>query len=169
MRGQKQPEMRAESEPPQRRNRTCAVGLDAAQLGHAAFERAGFSDPTLVLRWSEIVGPEIARFAQPVRLTDGASGGVLTLKADPAASVFLQHESRALCGRINAYVGAPIVHRLRFVAGETASRPGAPRRSVRRDAAPGDPARNFSGRESLREALLALAEVRTGTGAQAND
>src|SRR5689334_20202472 len=88
------------NEPQPRRGRAAAVGNDAQKLARAGFERAGFPEPGLVLRWKEIVGAEVARIARPLRFSEGATGGVLTLRADPAASVFLQHESRVLLGRI---------------------------------------------------------------------
>ena len=139
------------NEPPPRRKRAAAIGAEAAQLARAGFERAGFSEPGLVLRWKEIVGAEVARLARPVRLTQSASGGVLTLKADPAASVFLQHETRLLCGRINDYLGRDAVRRLRFVPAEIAPEPKRPRRRpVPADAAEEDPARRFAGKDSLR-------------------
>lgn len=159
-RPQKQQKTRSPPDILKRRNHTTAVGLDAAQLGRTAFERAGFTDPTLVLRWSEIVGPDLARFTQPLRLTGGSSGGVLTLKADPAASVFLQHESRALCSRINAFLGMSAVQRLRFVPGNAMPKLRTPQEATTRDLAPEDPARRFAGREKLRAALLALANAR---------
>lgn len=147
-------------EAPVRRNRTAAVGLDAAEIGRKAFARAGFTDGGLVLRWREIVGAEIARIARPLKLVDGPTGGTLTLKADPAAAIFLQHESRALCARINGWLGRPAVQRLRFVPGEIA--PDSPRhhRSRPREAAAGDPSRRFQGNEPLKSALLRLARAR---------
>ena len=169
IRQRKQPETGAEPNAQARRNRAVAVGLDVARLGSAGFERAGFADPTLVLRWNEIVGPEIARFAQPLRMTEGPSGGVLTLKADPAASVFLQHESRALCSRINSYLGSPAVQRLRFVAGNMTPRLLKSHGAAKSDSAPDDPACRFAGQERLRRALLALARARTRNGPSAKD
>lgn len=152
-----------ETGPPRRRGRAAAIGNDAHQLARAGFERAGFLESGLVLRWKEIVGPEVARIARPLRFTEGPTGGVLTLKADAAASVFLQHESRTLCGRINAYFGRDAITRLRFVAGEIEPEP-KPRRQRPKpsDTSPDDPARQFSGSESLKEALLALARARGG-------
>src|ERR1700722_13192810 len=95
----------ADDAPPQRRNRAQAIGDDAKAVGRQAFVRAGFADSTLILHWAEIVGPEVARMARPLKFVENAAGGVLTLKAEPAASVFLQHETRTLCARINAYLG----------------------------------------------------------------
>jgi hypothetical protein len=143
-----------------RRNRAEAIGRSNT-LAAQAFARAGFSDPTLVLRWVEIVGPEIARFAEPFKLSEGPSGGVLTLRAEPAASVFLQHQTRALCERINAFLGRPAVAKLRFVSGALAQRPESPRPRRSPAAAPaGDPAREFSGADRLKAALLDLARAR---------
>ncbi|HEX3432344.1 MAG TPA: DUF721 domain-containing protein [Rhizomicrobium sp.] len=160
-RGAKQPP--PEEGSPQRRGRAAAVAGDAQRLARTGFERAGFPEPGLVLRWQEIVGPEVARIARPLRFSQGATGGVLTLKADPAASVFLQHESRALCGRINAYLGREAVQRLRFVPGEIAAgRDRARRPGAGSEASADDPARQFSGSESLKSALLALARLRRG-------
>ncbi|MGH6887806.1 MAG: DciA family protein [Rhizomicrobium sp.] len=158
-RAPKQPDS-AETWPPPRRARAAAVGTDAAQLARAAFGRAGFAEPTLVLRWREIAGRDVARIARPLRLSQGASGGVLTLRADPAAALFLQHESRALCARINAYLGRPAVERLKFVPGEIAPEPERPKRTYPQNPSPRDPARDFAGPDRLKDALLALARAR---------
>jgi hypothetical protein len=149
----------AEDEPPQRRNRAQAIGGDVPAIGRQAFVRAGFADSALILHWTEIVGSEVARMARPLKLTEGASGGVLTLKAPPAAAVFLQHDSRDLCARINSYLGRQAVHRLRFVPGNLLSA-DTPAPRPRQDAAGApadDPARRFAGPEELKGALLALA------------
>jgi hypothetical protein len=143
-----------------RRNRAEAVGR-AGDFAAAAFSRAGFRDPALVLRWRDIVGPEVANFAQPLRLAEGPTGGVLTLKAEPAAAVFLQHETRILCDRINAYLGRPAVARLRFVKGEIAAdaRPSAHLRPAAQPPS-GDPALGFAGPDRLKAALVNLARAR---------
>lgn len=147
---------------PQRRNRAGEVGGDATLAARTAFARAGFSDPALVLRWSEIAGPDTARLARPLKLTETSAGGVLTLKAEPAAALFLQHESRALCARINAYLGRVAVVRLRFVQGALASPlPPPPRRPKAVEPAAGDPARRWQGPPGLGEALLNIARQRT--------
>jgi hypothetical protein len=151
--------------PPPRRGRAAAIGNDAQGLARAGFERAGFLELGLVLRWKEIVGPEVARIARPLRFAEGPTGGVLTLKADPAAAVFLQHESRTLCGRINGFLGHSAVQRLRFVAGELAPEPKSRQRpDIPDQAAPNDPAQGFAGAESLKSALLGLARARRGGG-----
>jgi hypothetical protein len=147
--------------PSPRRNRASAVGSDVRDLARHAFERAGFRDGTLVLHWEEIVGTDTARLASPVKFVDGPDGGVLTVKADAAASVFLQHESRELCGRINAYLGRTAIKRLRFVFGEVAPRRfGRPHPKNAPRLPDTDPALRFEGPEDLQEALVNLAGAR---------
>ena len=148
-------------QPPQRRNWVSPVAPEVSKSAQAAFARAGFTDPTLVLRWDEIAGPETARLARPVRFSEGPHGGVLTLKAEPAAALVLQHETRPLCERINAYLGRPAVARLKFVQGSLAPRPPAPAHRPRPGPlAPSDPAQKYEGPEGLREALQNLARAR---------
>ena len=143
---------------PPRRNRTEPGARESANIAATAFAKKGFRDPTLVLRWGEIVGPEIARIARPVRLTEDEKGGTLTLKAEPGASVFLQHETRNLCEQINTYLGRPAVSRLRFIQGPIATRPmSGTSRPHPGAAAAEDPAQAYKGREELRAGLLALA------------
>jgi len=147
--------------PPVRRGRATAVGLEANSAGQSAFARAGFADPTLVLRWEEIAGSETAALTQPVSLKEGPSGGVLTLRAEPGAAVFLQHDSRALCERINAYLGRPAVARLRFVQGHLAHRSKpVPRKLSAAPVSSSDPVQKYQGPEGLRSALLNLARTR---------
>ena len=124
----------------------------------AAFARAGFGDPTLVLRWNTIAGAETARLARPIKLSDT---GVLTLKAEPAAALFLQHESRALSARINNYLGRVAVTKLRFVQGPLVTPlPSPPKRPAPVEPSPTDPARRWQGAPGLGEALLNLARRR---------
>jgi len=146
---------------PPRRNWAGPVANDATHAGHAAFVRAGFADPTLVLHWEKIAGTEVARLCRPLRLSEGPHGGVLTLLAEPGAAVFLQHETRPLCERINTYLGRGAVARLKFVQGALTHRPPPPP-SLRPapELMPDDPALAYCGPEGLREALWRLARAR---------
>ena len=140
-------ETRKDKQPPEaplpRRGRTTPLGTEAGLAGQTAFVRAGFADPTLVLRWEEIAGAETAALAQPIKLSEGPSGGVLTLKAEPGAALFLQHESRALCERINTYLGRPAVAgcgscRAPFSGARNLPRNGQPPDPSRRPTRPGN-------------------------------
>jgi hypothetical protein len=147
--------------PPARRNRASAVGGDAGSVATAAFLRAGFSDSTLVLRWQEIAGPEVARLARPLKFSDGPSGGTLTLRAAPGAALFLAHEKRALCDRINAYLGRPAVAQLKFSQGAfLPPAPKPPRQKAAGPLPPTDPSCRYQGPEGLARALQALARRR---------
>jgi hypothetical protein len=150
-------------DPPPRRGRADSVAPDIGRVAMSAFARAGFTDPTLVLRWDEIAGPEVARLARPLRFSEGPSGGVLTLKAEPGAALFLGHETRALCERINAYLGRPAVAKLKFSQGALAARAASPpaRPTKPRAVAPGDPAARYAGPDGLGRALLNLARLRS--------
>ncbi len=148
---------------PARRGRARAAGQDALSHASAALAKAGFSDPTLVLNWREIAGADIARIAQPVKLSQGLDGAVLTLRCEAGAAVFLQHQTRALLERINGYLGASRIARLRLVAGELsrsvepADHPG---RSPTRKA---EEPLTSSARLPLSEALSRLARSRSGS------
>jgi hypothetical protein len=144
-----------------RRNRAGVVSVDAGAASAAAFAKAGFTDPTLVLRWTEIAGAEVARLARPLRFSDSQAGGTLTLKAVPGAALFLAHEKRSLAERINAYLGRPAVTQIKFVQGPLAARPMV--KNVEKKPGPlrpADPASLYNGPESLKDALKALARRR---------
>jgi hypothetical protein len=147
--------------PSTRRNWAAPIAQNSRNAAQVAFVRAGFADPAIILHWDEIAGAETACLARPVRFTEGPNGGVLTLKSEPGAALFLHHETRALTERINAYLGRPAIARLRFVQGPITKRevPVPPRISF----APvpsSDPANAFKGPESLHAALLKLARAR---------
>jgi hypothetical protein len=146
---------------PVRRNRAAAIGRDAGMAGGGTFARMGFHDPSLVLRWRDIAGPEVARLCQPLRFSEGAGGGVLTLKALPGAALFLSHETRSLTARINQFLGRPAVARLKFVQG--ALLPPAPAPRLRKPAPSvrqTDPANAYAGPDNLKAALQHLARWR---------
>jgi len=146
---------------PIRSNRALAVGSYAGSVANAVLLRAGFSDPTLVLRWQDIAGPEVARLAQPLKFFEGPSGGTLTLRAAPGAALFLAHEKRALCDRINAYLGRPAVAQLKFSQGAfLPPLPTLPRQKPAGPLPPSDPSRRYHGPDGLAKALQALARRR---------
>ena len=106
-----------------RRGRARPLADDALSQASGALGHAGFSDPALVLRWDEIAGPEVARVASPLKLQEGPDGAILTLMSEAGAAVFLQHETRALIERLNAYLGTKRISRIRFVSAHLAQQP----------------------------------------------
>lgn len=97
-----------------------AASESALTEARDAFSRAGFPDSTLVLRWAEIAGPAVARLCRPLKWQEGESGATLTLKCEAGAAVLLQHQTRELIQRLNAYAGANRIARLKLVAGKLA-------------------------------------------------
>jgi hypothetical protein len=117
-----------------RRNWVRAASETALNEASGAFARAGFADPTLVLRWAEIAGPAVARLCRPMKWQEGESGATLTLKCEAGAAVLLQHQTRELTRRLNAYLGANRIARLKFVAGQMSQAPEPPDHPVRMSA-----------------------------------
>lgn len=141
-----------------RRGRAASAAADLDTVTGAVFAGRGFTNPRLALDWDAIVGLDVSRLTLPLKL----SGGVLTLKTEPAAAAFLALETRAICDRINAYLGRPAVVRLKFVQGPLAIRPVTPtrRQPPATALAPDDPAQGFRGPENLRQAIVKLARAR---------
>jgi hypothetical protein len=82
-------------------------------------ERFGAGPETLQARWREIVGENLAARTEPVKLSRprNGSGGVLELKVDGPAATLIQHQAPELLMRVNLYLGAGTVERLRVVQG----------------------------------------------------
>jgi hypothetical protein len=101
-------------------------------------------------RWREIVGPSLARRTEPVRLSAPRGGGAASLEirvAGPAATL-VQHQAPDILARVNLYLGAGSVDRLRIVQGPL-------RRAVRSEP---EPRRRAKGPlDAAREAELAAS------------
>jgi hypothetical protein len=95
----------------------------------------------LAARWREIVGPDIARRTEPVKLVKGRNGGPSSLEirvAGPSAAL-VQHQAQEILARVNLFLGAEAVQKMRVVqgplrGGQDAQRP-PPRRPKPLDAA----------------------------------
>ena len=103
-------------------------------------------------QWPAIVGADLARLAVPVKLslpraksvpkgaaetgiTPNVSGGTLTLRASPAASLEIQHQGPRILERIAAYFGYPLVREIRLEIGDR-RRKTAPKRLLSTGPAP---------------------------------
>jgi hypothetical protein len=81
--------------------------------------RFGQGTNALSARWREIVGPEIARRTEPVKLVKGRNGGPSSLEirvAGPAAAI-IQHQAHDVLKRVNLFLGPDAVQKLRIVQG----------------------------------------------------
>ena len=82
-------------------------------------ERFSQGADALAARWREVVGPEIARRTEPVKLVKGRAGAASTLEirvAGPAAAI-IQHQAHEILGRVNLFLGPEAVGKLRIVQG----------------------------------------------------
>lgn len=93
-------------------------------------------------RWREIVGDRLARVTRPQKLTKGrgGAGGVLELRVAGAAALLVQHQSEDILQRVNLFLGAGAVDRLRIAQGPIKPLSDAPKKPARRSAPPPLPA-----------------------------
>ncbi len=106
----------------------------------------------LSARWREVVGPEIARRTEPVKLVKGRAGTPSSLEirvAGPAAAI-IQHQARDILARVNLFLGPDAVQKLRIVQGPLRRSEPAP--PSRRRAAPLDAAQEAALAEGLSQA-----------------
>src|SRR3954463_15582447 len=81
--------------------------------------RFGQGSGALIARWPEVVGAEIARRTEPVKLTKGRNGGPSSLEirvAGPSAAL-IQHQAHEILARVNLFLGADAVQKLRIIQG----------------------------------------------------
>lgn len=103
------------------------AGALIAPQTRAAQARRGYAEARLKALWPEIVGPEAARLATPVKLTlaRGPAGGLLTLAARPACGPQLQMLAPQIRERVNAALGPGAVGRVQITQGAGFAEPAA--------------------------------------------
>jgi hypothetical protein len=133
--------------------RHAARGL--TRLIKALDERFGGGPDDLRARWREIVGESLAGRSEPVKLVKPRNGGAATLELKVAGSVapLIQHQAPLILDRLNLYLGAGSVARLRIVQGPLSKPPPAKTAVTRRRFKPPLDA----AREAELEASLATA------------
>ncbi|MEM9965170.1 MAG: DciA family protein [Asticcacaulis sp.] len=67
-------------------------------------------------RWPEIVGETVARLSEPAKVIKGKTG-TLELKVEGAYAAAIQHQSQPIIDRVNLFLGAGTISRLRIVQG----------------------------------------------------
>ena len=105
------------------------------------FARQGFASTGLVTHWAEIVGPEIADHAEPMRLQwpravhqDDPAPATLVLRVEGPVALEIQHLSGVIIERVNRFFGWRAVGRVAIRQAPLA------RRSVKRPRTPPDAA-----------------------------
>lgn len=95
------------------------AGRGLAKLIRDLDARFGQGPGALQARWREIVGEQIARRTEPVKLVKGRNGAGAALEirvAGPAAAL-IQHQAPEILARVNLFLGSGAVERLRIVQG----------------------------------------------------
>ncbi len=119
--------------PPVRKRRSAAPLADlVGQCVNQAFSRQGFAAVDIVTHWDDIVGPELARRSEPMRLywprrEEPDSVGTLTVRVEGAYAIELQHLAPIVMERVNRYFGWRCVGRIAIRQGPVAPRAVPPR------------------------------------------
>src|SRR5260370_19083898 len=108
------------------------------------FARQGFTSCAIVTHWDDIVGPEIAAVAEPIRMQwirsrdpDEAPPATLVLRVGGPAALEIQHTGGVILERVNRYLGWRAVDRLALRQAPLTRRPPPPRPTIdHRAAAP---------------------------------
>lgn len=94
------------------------VGRVVGNITRGVMRRRGFRDVAILDNWPAIVGPQLAHWSQPVRLSQrGAEGGVLTIRVEGAMALEVQHLAPMIMERVNTYYGHNTVRRLAIQQG----------------------------------------------------
>jgi hypothetical protein len=82
-------------------------------------KKFGHGADALKSRWREIVGEACARRTEPVRLSTSrtGAGASLEIRVDGPAATIIQHQAADILARVNLFLGAGTVERLRIVQG----------------------------------------------------
>lgn len=139
------------SRPPHRPPPPAGRGL--SKLVRDLDARFGQGPGALQARWREIVGEQIARRTEPVKLTKPRGGAAAALEirvAGPAASI-IQHQAHEILARVNLFLGEGSVDKLRIVQGPLRAQTEAAK-PARRRPAPLDAAQEAELERSLSDA-----------------
>jgi hypothetical protein len=96
-----------------------AAGRALTSTIKALDARFGHGADGLGARWSEIVGAALARRTQPTRISKLRAGGgaALELKVEGPSAAIVQHQAPDILARVNLFLGAGSIERLRIVQG----------------------------------------------------
>jgi len=112
--------------PKRPRNAAPLADLVGKTVGDA-FARQGFAAVEIVTHWQEIVGEDLAKRSEPIKLTwprrdDPDSVGALQIRVEGAYALEIQHLQPVIVERVNRYFGWRCVGRLAIRQGPVAAR-----------------------------------------------
>lgn len=157
------------AEPPKpapRRRRPHPLGLAVAAIVKPLVGKKGFLDVDILARWAEIVGPEVATSAVPLRVqkprAGSAEGATLVVRVGAAAyGMVLRHSEPEVLARINGHFGYAAVAKLKIELGALPPPPPPPKPKPKpAELSPEEAARCEAVSDpGLREALARLART----------
>ena len=93
----------------------------------ARFEANDDGAGKLKTRWNEVVGEQLSKLCEPVRIIKGKGRpGTLEIRVAGAYAPLIQHQSQVVIDRINLYLGTGTIDRLRLIQGPLSVQPRAP-------------------------------------------
>jgi hypothetical protein len=95
------------------------IGRALAPLIRELDKKFGQGSDGLKARWSEIVGASLSRRTEPSKLTKPRTGGPATLevRVEGPSAALVQHQAQDIMARVNLFLGAGAVGKLRIVQG----------------------------------------------------
>ncbi|MDR6954570.1 hypothetical protein J2X65_003944 [Ancylobacter sp. 3268] len=116
--------------PPRSHPKPLADLIDATIA--ASCKQRGLASVEIVTRWADIIGDDLARRAQPIRLAwpsrpESQEPGVLHVRVEGGYAIELQHLAPVVIERVNRYFGWRCIGRLSLRQGPVPS-PARPRR-----------------------------------------
>ena len=96
-----------------------AAGRALVRTIKALEGRFGQGADALKARWREIAGQELSRRTEPTRLIKSrlADGATLELRVEGPSATIIQHRANDIIERVNLFLGAGAVTKLRIVQG----------------------------------------------------
>ncbi len=93
----------------------------------ARFEANDDGAGKLKARWTEVVGAQLAKLCEPVRVIKGkGKPGTLEIRVAGAYAPLIQHQSQVVIDRINLFLGTGSIDRLRLIQGPLSTPPKTP-------------------------------------------
>jgi hypothetical protein len=98
-----------------------AIGAVLGRITAPVLKKRGFREIDILSHWSVIVGPQLAAWSCPERISRNGrgtqDGAVLTVKVEGAMALEVQHMAPLILERINQHYGAGAIARLNVVQG----------------------------------------------------
>jgi hypothetical protein len=120
-----------------------AAGRRLTQFVKDLDKQFGQGPAGLAARWREIVGEALAKRTEPIKVTRPRTGGpgALELRVEGPAATLIQHQAGEIVSRVNLFLGAGSIDRVRIVQGPVKKPvPARPAGAAKRRKAPLDAA-----------------------------